>query len=336
MCGRGGNCRKCLFRQRCGGCSHCEAQLCEQNCKACDTLCPQRPGAPSLLMALGGSDFELSMGSNLELPSHIPIIPDRLPEVMPLRYAGVHGGNFLARNGAKINKTYLNNGVAGALNLSSDTKFMLEFYIKDRPLEGFWDNRKAMYQQLRDLKFHAVLAPNFSLYDDAPRLEHLYNTRRAVTVYNEMLDAGLPAIPDVSWHNVEDINIWIREINRSVVPAIGFSFQTVDVRLKASNVWKTILPGFQRLCRSIPEETQIILSGVASPDRIHTIHQEVAQPLRILNQSAFIQSRRGMRSEGRQQEIQLPRKELLWENIRYFDKTYALLNDLKQRGEGIA
>lgn len=336
MCGRGGNCRKCLFRQRCGGCSHCEAQLCEESCGSCDTLCPQRPGAPSLLMAMGGSDFELSMGSALDLPSHIPIVPDRLPAMTSLLYAGVHGGNFLARNGSRINKTYLNNGISGALNLSSDTKFMLEFYIKDRPLEGFWDNRKAMYEHLRELDFHTVMAPNFSLYDDAPRLEHLYNTKRSVTVYNEMIDAGLPAIPDVSWHNTEDLNIWIREINRSVIPIIGFSFQIVDVRLKASNVWKTILPGFRRLCNSIPEETQIVLSGVASPFRTSAIHQEVPQPLRILNQSAFIQSRRGMRSEGRQEELQLPRDELFLENIQYFDKTYALMNDLKQRRNGIA
>lgn len=330
MCTRGGNCSLCLFRERCGGCSNCEAQFCNQECGHCDTLCPQRSGAHALILSLGGPEFSLTAGYGMELPAHIPIVPDRLPVLTPLNYVGIHGGNFLARNGSRINKGYLNKGISGALNLQPPVKSILDLYIKDRPLEGLWDNRKSIYADLATLNFHAIMAPNFSLYDDAPRLEHLYNTKRSVTVFNEMLDAGLPAIPDVAWSNPADLDHWIREINRSAIPVIGFSFQTVAVTLKASNLWRTILPGFRRLCRSIPESTRIVIAGISSPSRIAAIHQEIPQPLHILHQCAFVQSRRGMRSEGRQTELQLPISDLFRENVQYFDQEYEALNRAKE------
>lgn len=336
MCSRGGDCDSCLFRSRCGGCSSCEAQLCSQACTSCSTLCPLRHGAHSLILSLGGPGCTLGAGGPVTLPAHIPVVPDRLREPAPLEYVGVHGGNFLARSGSRINKCYLSKGVAGALNLPESVRPILQFYIKDRPLEGFWDNRRAIYAGLADLRFHGILAPNYSLYDDAPRLEHLYNTKRSVTVYNEMLDAGLPAIPDVSWHSPEDLALWVREINRAATPVIGFSFQTVDVRLKASNLWRTILPGFRRLCHSIDPATRIILVGVSSLARIAAIHQEVPQQLHIINQCAFVQSRRGMLSEGRRQEPAMTMQELFRANIGYFDREYAALNHAKQRRSSIA
>ena len=90
------------------------------------------------------------------------------------------------------------------------------------------------------MKLKAVIAPNFSVYEDTPRVEHLYNIRRSIIIYNELIDYGINAIPDISWYNINDLDFWIEKLNNSECSIIAFSFQVVDVRLKASNYGKII------------------------------------------------------------------------------------------------
>lgn len=168
--------RKCinclLYKKSCGGCSLCEASICNNRCNTCFSLCPKRPGAFQYLSEIGGLDLNLNRSyidlSNL--PLSIPILPDKLKtkinyELLPV--ASVHAGSLLSRNGEKISKTYIDKGYAGALNIDEKTQAILEFYIKDRQLEGFWDRRKELYPMLKKLNFSFIIAPNFSVYEDA-------------------------------------------------------------------------------------------------------------------------------------------------------------------------
>ena len=108
---------------------------------------------------------------------------------------------MFSRNGEKINNSYTKDGYASALNIDPKTKAVLEFYVKDRTLEGFWDKRKSIYPVLKEMGFIAVIAPNYSVYEDAPRVDHMYNIKRSMIVYNELVENEIPAVPDVSWYN---------------------------------------------------------------------------------------------------------------------------------------
>lgn len=55
---------------------------------------------------------------------------------------------------------------------------IVEFYVKDRVLECFWSNRYFIYNQLKNMNLSGIITPNFSLYEDDPRIEHLYNIQR--------------------------------------------------------------------------------------------------------------------------------------------------------------
>ena len=269
---------------------------------------------------------------------HIPILPDRLAntpcyEAMPV--VGVHGGNALARNGGRINKSYTNKGYAAALNLDPRTKGVLEFYVKDRTLEGLWDKRKDIYPVMKEMAFTKVISPNFSVYEDAPRVDHLYNIKRTTMVYNEMLDSGITAVPDVSWFNRDDLDRWCDEINKNNVKCISFSFQVVDVSLKPSNIWRNYLLGFRYLCRNIKKDVRVIVAGLVSPFRIYEVYKASdGQRIHILNQSAYVQSRRGMASDTRRQDRDLPFDSLLGRNISYFNRIYAEMDEAAQGRDG--
>ncbi|MDT8718276.1 DUF4417 domain-containing protein [Clostridium sp. 19966] len=331
-CGR--SCKACAINNRCGGCSLCEVSLCRKQCDKCFILCPERPEAFNYLSSI--SDGSVLLGNKLViLPEHIPIIPDLLKEppnfsVMPA--IAVHAGAMFSRNGEQINRRYTEKGYAGALNIDPRTKAILEFYVKDRTLEGFWDNRKNIYDDLKKLNFYAIIAPNFSVYEDAPRTDHLFNIRRSIEVYNEMIQSGIMAIPDIAWYNINDLDSWIELINKNSIRTIAFSFQVVDVQLKASNLWKSYMLGFRYMCQNIKQEVEIIIAGISAPRRIKEIFAAAGgRKLHVLNQSAYIQSQRGMLSEGRKTLLEIPKNELLKLNIKYFNIMYAQMN--KQGGE---
>ena len=169
-----------------------------------------------------------------------------------------------------------------------------------------------------------VISPNFSVYEDAPRMDHLYNIKRSSIVYNEMLAAGLPAVPDVSWYNKIDLDQWIREINNKSINCIAFSFQTVGTETKASNTYLNYIMGFKYLVERISPDVEIILAGVASPKRVNILRGICQNRVTVLNQTAYVHSRRGILSEtGKGVEFSIGKNELLLRNVDFYDEAYA-------------
>lgn len=299
----------------------------------------RRPAAAAYVNGtLGGPDIKLTPNADINpLPYHIPIIPDRLEKttINPSLIA-LNAQNVFSRNGEKIDNVYLERGYTKHLNLHEGTKAILECYVKDRILEGMWDKRKSIYSQLKQLQLEAVIAPNFSVYEDAPRIDHLHNIRRSVIMYNELLDSGINAIPDVSWFNIHDLKNWCSEIVKNKMKIIAFSFQVVGVGLKTSNEWMNSLVGFQYLCQNIPSDTKIIIAGLVSPLRVLEASKLCeGQTLHVLNPSAYVQARRGCLSSERKKLEDIHYTEILAKNIEYFDDIYTRINDRYGKKNGL-
>lgn len=324
------DCENCINVKRCGGCSFCEACICDNKCNICGTVCMKRGKAVVYANNIIKNRSELLQNKKIRLPKHIPIIPDKLKTELSLnrvKMIGVHGGVALSQNGTGIRKIYKTNGFKKALNINEDCKGILQFYVKDRTLEGIWKSRTQLYEEIKQQGFEAVIAPNFSLYEDAPRIEHLFNIERSMTIYNELIQFGINAIPDIAWYNINDLDFWIEKINKSKCNIIAFSFQVVDVRLKASNLWKHYLAGFKYLCNNINHEIKVIIIGVNSESRMSEIKNAIQRniSLHVLNQSAYVQSQRGMYSNGRVKDLNTPKNLLLDKNIEYFNDVYSKL-----------
>lgn len=319
-------CEKCTMFFQCGGCSFCEMPFCKHDCQDCFSLCAKRGGSYKVVQALGGGNIELLTNKSYDLPSYIAIIPDHLPNTVKTpEVIGIHGGTFLSRNGERVNKKYLDLTLQEIINTEDEIEGVLQFYVKDRTLEGFWDNRELLYKQLKLFKWRAVIAPNFSVYEDAPRIDHLYNIQRSSIVYNELIRMGLPAIPDLSWYNQIDLDQWIREINKNKLKTISFSFQVVGVGLKASNHWKHYLMAFKYISQRIDQDVAIVICGVVSPKRVEIIKRAAAgRKVTVLNQSAYVQSRRGYQSQTKSMAPkEMSKDEILLSNFEYYAEVYG-------------
>lgn len=326
-------CDKCSFNERCGGCSLCEGAICGGICNKCSSLCPKRgSSAIHLKQILVLEENKLMPNDKYDLGYHVPVIPDRLNFKVRdklLKTVGIRGNNFLSRNGQEIRNIYKKNGFNKALNIQSNVKGILQFYVRDRILECIWDNRFHLYEKLKLQGFEAIISPNFSVYEDAPRMDHIYNIHRSITVYNEMRRAGIRAIPDVSWYGLRDLELWIDMINNSNIKTLAFSFQVVDIRLKASNDWKNYLAGFRYLCSKVSKNLDFIIVGASSAKKSIEIKKAAGENIKLcfLNQSAYVQSQRGMHSEDRSRDVVTPKEKLFEKNIIYFNKLYEEINE---------
>ena len=328
------NCNKCIKKLdgSCSGCSLCDVAFCRcsrEKLNRCLVRCPRKLGIFNNIKIIKEDNILLE-NSFYELPGYIPIMPDKVRYNFDFskvnNTVGIHGEFLLSANGENISNIYKMRGYKRTLNLPEDVEGIVEFYIKDRALEGFWNNRKELYKKLKELKFKAIITPNFSLYEDAPRSEHLYNIQRTKRVYNEMIQEGLPVILDIIWATNEDLEFWIKEINRSNIKTIAFSFMNVDTRLKASNAWRHYLLGYKILISKISLDIEIIIAGISSVERVKEIKKISGdRKVSIMHQAAWVNSRKGFSSKDKKQlERRISKDEIFQMNLDFYSKEYEV------------
>lgn len=298
-CGR--VCTSChfYFRGLCYGCNNgCSApNICRNNCNKCGYICRKRSGAQIFLNSLGGPEFPNLTNQPVSWPGEVPVL---LPAIAA-RFASISAPDILpwvAINAARmvISRNYESGGLRRKngnfrdfARVHLDTQIVLHMYIPDPPLEAFWRTRRKIYPSLRE--FDLVIAPNFSVYEDSPRFEHLINMKRSALVYMEMLQQGIRAVPDISWATYEDLDRWIEYINRYSIPVISTSIQTVHQN--AGNYWREYLKGLQYLAGKLNRGTVIILVGAGSLKKMRAIREKILHKVVFLTTQPFLLARKG-------------------------------------------
>lgn len=228
-----------------------------------------------------------------ELPPHIPAVSRPLRDreaAASLPWVALHPERVVGAAG--LGRECAARGPRGRFGLAAGTRVALHFYAPDAILERFWRARHAIYPALRG-GFDLVFVPNFSVYEDSPRLEHLANMKRAAAVAVEMAAAGIPAVPDVGWYCRDDLDRWAAWLSDAGYPAVGFSFQAVGLRNRAAGAWKGYLAGLEYLSGRLPPGTAFALVGLSSPARVAEAARVVGgRKVCVVNTDAFLKSRK--------------------------------------------
>jgi len=293
-------CGKCetncpAYKAWCEGCPGCGALLmrdgdrCGGNrgCRACMYLCPDRLDALreyAALFAPSVSPERMNAGDVLAtMPSYIPLVTAPLHSTPPndLRWFAIHGG--------KTSRAVWDGEIEPRVQfrLPPDAKTVLHLFIKDDPLMRFWAERKERIVAIRN--FDAVFAPNFSVYEDAPRFEHILAIRRSQTFVKEMVAEGIPVIPDVSWYRREDLDVQLEFLDSIGAETVAFSFQVVG-RIKGCGAWVSYLAGLRYFANRFPG--RIYLVGMAAKTRYREAVRAAGRPLGVVDTRSFVKSRR--------------------------------------------
>jgi len=203
-----------------------------------------------------------------DLPDHLPVLVQAYADAVDVPWVALHGGRVFGAAGRGITPKH-RLPLGDAYRLGTHTKIALELYVEDRVLEGLWSSRRAIIRELPALGFDLILAPNFSVWRDHSRFEQLVQQRRAFAFYHELVEAGLPAVPDVGWSLFEpDGRLWAEWINgQPDLRAVSIFCGGRKIHAERRALRETV-EDIALFHRAVRPEVTFILGGVHAPERL--------------------------------------------------------------------
>lgn len=259
-----------------------------------------------------------------DLPVHLPVLVQAYADSVDLPWVALHAGRVLGATGGSLTPKH-RHPLRDVYRVAPGTKLALEFYVEDRVLEGFWANRRSIISSLAGLEFDLVLAPSYSVWYDHSRFEQLVQQRRAFIVYHELLEAGLPAIPDAGWSRFEpDGRRWADWINNQPgLQAVSLFCDGRKVHASQRALRETV-EDIALFHRAVRPEVASVLGGVHAPERL-VAYRDAApgRRLTICNGMAYALAQRRRRLGEDDSRIARSARDCFLHNCARNDRTYA-------------
>jgi hypothetical protein len=260
-----------------------------------------------------------------DLPFHLPVLVQAYADPVAVPWVALHAGRVFGVTGRAVTPKH-RRPLRDVYRLPPTTKLALECYVEDRVLEGLWSNRRAVIEELRGLAVDLILAPSFSVWFDHCRFEQLVQERRAFIFYHELLEAGLPAIPDIGWSRFEpDGRLWADWINgQPDRQAVSLFCGGRKVHASRRALRETI-EDIALFHRAVRPDVTFVLGGVHAPERLAAYRRAApGRRLVICNGMAYAlaQRRRLLANDGRV-TVGRSARECFLLNCAHNDRTYA-------------
>jgi Domain of unknown function (DUF4417) len=187
------------------------------------------------------------------------------------------------------------------LGVPTGTKTVLVGYGTDPLVEMLWTRRHTggLADVIARQGWDLVLAPNYSMYGNQPRTEHLLNMRRNLLIASEWATAGVPAVANLYWYRVEDLERIAQWIADTTPVAVATNCQT----FRTDHDWADFaLPGLTYLADVVDTvDVRVVLTGLSRPDRIATVLDLFGDRVHLVSQNPIQYARHGavMTARGR-------------------------------------
>jgi len=321
------DCRLCPALKQCGGGSNlCLLGRCD-DCGERELL--RMDVRRRVIDQLGGLDFSwprpVEHHRPTELPLHLPALIQAYADPVDVPWVALHAGRVLGVTGSQVTPKHLARPLHEVYRLAPGTRIALQFYVEDRVLAGLWANRRFVIDQLRQLAFDLVLAPNVSVWRDESRFNQLVAERRAFVLYHELREAGLPVIPDVGFSRFEpDGRRWARWMNgqpdlRAV--SIFCGGQKVHAERRAH---RETVEDIALLHRAVRPDIAFVLGGIHAPERLADYRRAApGRELAICNGMAYALAQRRRLLAGAAPGVARSARECFLLNCGHNDRLYA-------------
>jgi hypothetical protein len=263
-------CADCYLQSTCGGLRVKGAALdCQRFCchKAdCQLVCFNSPiNYAKRLQEIGGFDLANIQGCD-------PVRFERIRGYAPLFHhaysrkeafvgevAAVSLYELLTRDGSP--KYFSRDDVVRNFRISPDAKLIVSGVHEDRFLERVWasPHRTSIALMLKSIGVAIFTPPNFSVYNNVPRPETLYNIKRIGLISREFLAAGVPTALHVNACTDTDYDRYYAFLlARPEFEAISFDFITGPGY--PSRMWWHIRKLIE-IKNKLPRQMQLVLRG---------------------------------------------------------------------------
>ena len=220
---------------------------------------------------VNGVDFDditIETPVNPVLPRYLPTIPGgsgKLFREYTPEYVAVSLKDVVSAKELKVATD-----IHARLGVPKKTKVILEGYGKDALLELGWPaaDRHRIIAEIARLDFHAVVPSDYSVWADQPHAERFINQKKSMIMYKELIEAGLPAIPHITWFGRKDIDEHLRFLHgHPDMKTVAMDLQTIG----PESDWVQLLDDLSYFAASISSDTRCLITGPSVPSRIEQI-----------------------------------------------------------------
>lgn len=268
----------------------------------------------------------LARHNSLTLPSFIPVLISGMPrgiELPPDRLYGVYLKTLLNDNGSPRYATP--GSLRKGLQLPPEARLALFQTATDKLIEKAWilSEVRYLWERIFSLNFEFVTSTTYSVYEDNPRSDQIYNQERNFRTNDIFCSLGVPCIPFLffnpqSERDYDSIIKWLhtrRDVTKVAVLAHSYKQQTAFDRMVSH--LKTIV-------RDIERPLEFVLVGAATRDKLQRLMLEFPNTTFATTQPVF-KGTYGQRilPDLRPDEIcvtDVSKAQLVVENIEQFDR----------------
>lgn len=249
-------CADCAFYKPCGGLDQGAAWGCSSHCASCvkitkqgiahwvygskgttcDFTCFERPRALTQRMQEVGGFDRMECNAiipipNVDLPPYVPVVynASSRKRVLNIPFVAIPFHRVLKE---RSDKRYRPNsdtpaGLRDEFKIPPEAQVIITGVAYDWFIERYWRFAElhAAASELAKLGVRGMTAPNYSYFTDVPRVQILYNRRRALITSDLLTTAGVPLIPHINAISQGDWRFWesfLKEQTQIIVVAKEF------------------------------------------------------------------------------------------------------------------
>ena len=294
-------------------------------CAQCPIRCGSRTDIAAWMADIGGTlRFDDIDFDDLTLPTGLPrFIPQVDTTELGELDADLHWPAYAIRLRSVLSPVthtivpgFSDTTARRAMGLADNRLAVLTGYAEDPLVEAFWSNRFALTDQIAGQGWDLVLAPNFSMYGNFPRAEHLINFRRNLLIARDMIDAGIPAVPNLYWFRLEDLERYEELLVQVTPAAVAVNLQT----FRTDRDWDTMaIPGLTYLASGFPTETTLIVTGTSRASRIGQLRSLFPDVVLVAqNPTIYARKHAVMTTRGREARPEATVGECFAETVRFY------------------
>lgn len=347
---RGCNCRVCPFSKSnptapepiCSGqnsdCAYCGcartegAQPAHVNpCRTCSIRCGSRTDITAWMADVGGTlgfdDIAVDSFFPEALPRFVPLMDgssvrefDQSDSPSGLHWPA-YGARFrqvFRRTTHVLSPMFAELGARGGLQLTEEQMPVLVGYAEDPLVEAFWSLRRRdqLVERITAMNWSLILSPNFSMYGNQPRTEHLLNFRRNLLLAEEFAQAGAAVAPNIYWFRKEDLDRYLDWARDTQPVALAVNLQT----FRTPEDWDEMaMPGLSYLASRLDGAVKLVANGTSRADRIADLRRLFGDRLYLVSQNAVMGAQQGKLITDSGWKVQhAARPDLFAANVRYY------------------
>lgn len=260
--------------------------------------------------------FHEVVGFEFHNVPRVPVLPyPSLPLSVPVLYHSSGRLGRLQMETVAVPLEYLLDRKTGMLRFNSraavaenfgfdeSARLLITGVAQDQPIEDYWSFRRATHipEQLTAIRPDLVTAPNYSTPLDTPRWNNMYNMKRILIGWSELVSAGIPtslhlnACTDRDWERLTEF-----VAARDEVRSVAFEYATGPARLERGE-WHT--EKLAALAAATPRPLQLIVrGGYVHLDKLYDAFSDVV----------FLDTNSFMKAVHRQKFVRLESKKMDW------------------------